>query len=235
MTQFWKSSAFWTAIFTGLLCIFTYLLYQVSRDSTNTAKEQARAVVSFGGFVVGPILNDPKTGEWVGQQFQINWFNNGSLPGKTATFQQDAQQFFGDLPKTYDFPLSGEKSEGTVPPRGQFGTTITIPRSVLEDNWHTKNRLFVYGTTVYKDGFAEDELRVSEFCSEIYQITVGYTTPPQVGPAKTQPAVPPKPPIMGDPGTAILAVSWRSCSHAAHTCYDEDCSDYKEQVKNFGK
>jgi hypothetical protein len=235
MNQFWKSSAFWTAIFTGLLCIFTYLLYEVSKESTETSKEQAKAVVSFGGFAMGPAINDQNG--WMGQQFQINWFNNGLLPGKTATFQQGLNTFYGDLPKTYDFPLEGEKIQGIVPPRGQFSTFINIPKTQLEDAWRGKAKLFVWGTVVYKDGFADDPIRVSEFCSDIQQITVGYTTPQPALPA-TAPSVPQAPtkmPSFGDPNTGIISISWRSCNRGAHSCYDQDCSDYKEQIKNFGQ
>jgi hypothetical protein len=220
------SAAFWTAAFTALLCLFTYLLYDVSKESTNASKEQARAVVSFGGFAIGPVMNGPD-GSWQGQQFQLNWFNNGVLPAKTASFQQNAKPFFDDLPKTYDFPIDSDKIQGIVPPKGQFTSTITIPRGALEDNWHGKARIFVWGTVVYKDGFVDDPIRVSEFCTEIYQVTVGYTVAPQ--PTKENPH--PKPPVMGDPNTAIAALSWRACNRGAHSCYDKDCTDYSEQIK----
>lgn len=225
------SAAFWTAVFTGLLCIFTYLLYDVSKEATNASKEQARAVVSFGGFAVGPVMTG-LDGVWTGQQFQVNWFNNGVLPAKGASFQHNARPFFDDLSKTYDFPLNSDKIQGIVPPKGQFTSNITIPRSALEDNWHGKARIFVWGTAVYKDGFVDDPVRLSEFCTEIYQVTVGYTSaPPQ--PTKENPH--PKPPAIGDPNTGIAGLSWRACNRGAHSCYDEDCADYSEQVKNFVK
>jgi hypothetical protein len=231
--MFWnviKSAAFWTAVFTGFLCLFTYLLYEVSKDATNASKEQARAIVSFGGFAIGPSLTDQATKTWQGQQFQVNWFNNGILPGKGASFQQTSKPFFDDLPKTFDFPLESEKVQGIVPPKGQFGGTITIPRSELEDNWRGKARIFVWGTAVYRDGFSDSPVRVSEFCSEIFQVTASYTALPQVAKGESQ-----KPPVLGDPNTAITGLSWKTCNRGAHNCYDEDCSDYAEQIKNIAK
>ena len=178
--NFWKimrSSAFWTAVFTGLLTIFTALLYNVSKQSTVATKEQARAVVAFGGLSIGPSLTDQNK-NWVSQQFTVNWFNSGIMAAKAATFQQGAKPFLEDLSRTYDFPLEADKTQGVVPPKGQFGTIITLPRAWLEDNWHGKSRIFIWGTAVYKDGFSDDPLRVSEYCTELYNVTVGYTTPP---------------------------------------------------------
>jgi hypothetical protein len=228
--MFWrvmKSPAFWTVVFNGLLCAFTYLLFQVSKESTSASKEQARAIVSFGGFTMGPAMSDKTTGAWVGQQFTVNWFNNGTLPGKGASFQQGSKPFFDDLPNTYDFPLDPDKVQGIVPPRGQFGTNIVIPRNQLEDSWHGKARIFVWGTAAYRDGFSGDPIRVSEFCTEIYQVTVAYVVPPQ--PTKDAPA---KAAVMGDPNTTIAQISWRTCNRGAHSCYDEDCNDYSDQIKN---
>ncbi len=225
------SAAFWTAIFTGLLTVFTGLLYFVTKDSMHASKEQAKAIVTFGGFGIGPALADQSTGTWNAQQFQINWNNSGTLPAKAGVFQQNEEPFYEDLPSGFDFPTGKDKTQGIVAPKGAYTATLTIPRSQLEDNWHGKARIFVWGAATYKDGFSDDPIRVSEFCTEIYQVTVGYVTPPAQ--PKTVKPTPIPPPTIGAPNTAIVGLSWRSCPRGVHSCYDEDCSDYEERKKDI--
>jgi hypothetical protein len=227
------SAAVWTAIFTAFLVVFTYLLYTVNRDYTAAFREQGQAIVSFAGLSIGPALYDINTGTWTGQQFQITWSNSGLLPGKSAVFQQNEEPFFQDLPAGFDFPLGSDKTQGIVPPKGTYSATITIPRNQLEDSWHGKARIFVWGAAVYRDGFSDDPIRVNEFCTEIYQVTVGYTTPPAQ--PKTVKPVPVPPPAIGGPNTSIVGLSWRSCTNGVHSCYDEDCSDYKERAEGISK
>jgi hypothetical protein len=233
LKKLFGSSTLWSLVFTGLLTIFTFLLYLVTKDSLRTSKEQAKAIVTFGGFGIGPAMADTTTGAWSSQQFQITWTNSGTLPGKSAIFQQNEEPFYSDLPSGFDFPVGSDKTQGIVGPKGSYTATLTIPRSQLEDNWHGKARIFVWGAAVYKDGFNDDPVRVSEFCTEIYQVTVGYVTPPAQ--PKTVKPVPTPPPAIGAPNTAIVGMSWRSCPRGVHSCYDEDCSDYNERIKDITK
>jgi hypothetical protein len=173
-------------------------------------------------------MNDTN-GNWMGTEFEVYWSNSGTTVAKAATFQDTAKPFFEDLPKTYDFPLESEKTEGVVSPKGVYGTSLLIPRSQLEDAWRSKSRMFVWGTVVYKDAFEGDPLRVSEFCIEIFHLTVSYITPPI--PVANQPTPAPS---IGAPNTTIATFQLRSCSRGAHTCYDEDCKDYADRIKDMG-
>jgi hypothetical protein len=227
-TLFAQKAAAWTAVFTAVLTAFTYLLYQVSQQANDNSKEQARGFVNFAGLSIGPRFNDPQ-GKWVSQEIAITWANSGSTAAKAAVFKVNAKPFLDDLPTGYDFPLPSEKTEGVVPPKGTYAVNVQIPSSNLIDEWSNKGvRIFVWGSVLYKDIFPNDPERLTEFCTEITHVTAGFTNQPKVIAGQ-----PPASPRLGDPDVAIVQFQFQACTRGAHTCYDEDCKDYSERVKDM--
>jgi hypothetical protein len=232
MNWFWTkffNAAMWTAIFTGVLSVFTYFLYRVSEQSDETAKGQARAFVSFTGFTLGPDFSDQQ-GKWAGKEVEINWTNNGTTPAKLVVIQVNAKPFLEDIPDSYDFPLLSTKTEGAIGQKVIYTNSVTIPSSVWDDAWHGKARLFLWGTALYRDVFPNDPDRLTEFCFEAFNITTGYTVQPTVPKGQPLPT-----PAVGSPGVSIAQFQWRACNRGAHSCYDEDCKDYKDRVADMRK
>jgi hypothetical protein len=227
--HFVRSSAFWTAVFTGLLTVFTYKLYEVSNIATETSRSSERAVLNVQGLTLGAEIRD-SSGNFVAQEMGITWSNTGSTPAKAMVIESNAKPELEDFGEGYDFPLLPDKSEGVIGPKGIYSVSLQIPRSVWEDNWRGKNKLFVYGTAIYRDAFPGDPERLSEFCLEITHVTVGWKSQPTVKPGEAMPSL-----IMGAPNTGIAQFTWQACKRGAHTCYDEDCKDYKERVADMRK
>lgn len=224
---FERHHGLWTAVFTGILTIFTYMLYQVTNATNETSRATQRAFLTFANLGIGAEIHDP-SGQWTGQEIAINWSNSGTTPAKAVVLQHNGKPQFEDLPKSYDFPLLPQKTETAIGPKGLFGVNVLVPRSTLEDAWHNKSRLFVWGNALYKDIFPGDQERLSEFCVEITHLTVGYKNPPTPKKGETIPS-----PVMGNPNASIVTFQWQTCSLGAHNCYDEDCKDYTDRVKDM--
>jgi hypothetical protein len=217
-------AAAWTAVFTGVLTVFTVKMYQVSRLATETTQSAERASLSFNNLGLGARLNDVKQ-NWSGQEISLNWGNTGNTPATDAVMQSNSQPWPTDLPKGFEFPLLPAKITSVVGPKGLYGTIVQVPKDTLVATWHGKSRLFFWGAVVYKDVFPDDPDRLSEFCVEMTHITVGsmqpniQATPPQI----------PTPISIDDLPATIVGAQWQACRE--HNCYDEGCKDYAERVK----
>jgi hypothetical protein len=219
-------SAAWTAIFTGVLTFFTLKMYQVSSITSETARASERAFLSFVGPALGARISDG-SGNWSGQEFSLNWNNSGTTPAKAVVIQNSGEPWPSDLPKGFEFTLRAEKTMAVVGPKGVYGTNITIARDVLVQMWQGKSRLFVWGTAIYKDIFPGDPDRLTEFCAEFTHITIGVAPQTQMLPTKVTPV---KLDIEA-PNAAIVGFEWGACRE--HNCYDQDCKDYSERVKDM--
>jgi len=213
-------AAVWTAVFTGVLSVFTLMLYRVSQSTDETQRTSERAFLNFIGPVDGPKIlgND---GKWTGQEIAINWNNSGNTPARNLTIQTNTMPFMPDIPKEYDFPLATEKKRAVIGPKQNYGTDVVIPQTSLADAWHSKARLFIWGTVIYKDVFPNNPDRLTEFCIELTHLTLG-----QKGQFKV-----PKPSDIDAPDATLVGFQWETCR--AHNCYDEDCKDYKERVEDM--
>jgi hypothetical protein len=246
LTRIWNAvftnkAPMWTAIFTGVLTVCTYLMVSIYTTISDTTKKSERAFVSFAGLGVGPRMRD--TSGWVGDALLVSWNNSGTTPAKNLVLQMNATPWpvGQDLPGSYEFPMTPEKSRGIMSPKGGYQTQRVISNNILYDNWHGKTQLFLWGTMVYSDIFEGDPDRLSEFCVEISQITVSKATPTQsvpVQPPKVVIANPsvgtvpvPKPLDISDADAAIVGLTFQACNQ--HNCYDEECKDYKERIKDM--
>lgn len=214
-------SAMWTAIFTGVLTVFTWKMYEVSKATSETSRASERAFLSFSGPALAARNNDLQTGQWASYQLSLNWTNSGSTPATTAVIQANGQIWPTDLPDGFAFPLLPERTRAVFGPKATYGTSINVPSVDWIQSWHGAGRLFVWGTVVYRDAFPRDPERLSEFCAEIHHIVIGPIQPPAAGAAA--PAL-----TIENPNAQIVGFQWQACRQ--HNCYDNDCRDYTERV-----
>jgi hypothetical protein len=205
-----KSGA-WTAVATVAMCIFSYFLWQVSNESNENNIASQRATLSSNGPNWGKIMSqDGKT--VTGYTIGYAMANSGSLPAKDASGQVNLSigsdrpgdvKDFAKLPQsqTVNF-IVGPKGAIVLP---QVSFSIADAEEVAAGRKH----MFVWGWTVYHDGFSKTPTRLTEFCTDFTQ--VNWTSPDHTSPQ-----------------SVVMALS-PPCEK--HNCYDEDCPDYKTKTE----
>jgi hypothetical protein len=69
----------WTAIFTGIVAVFTYQLVKVTGKVDETTRSTQRAFVNFQSINgVQKMLSDDAQKKWVREQFSAIWVNSGT-------------------------------------------------------------------------------------------------------------------------------------------------------------
>ena len=221
-----NKSAAWTALFTGVLTVFTIKMWQVAATTSEATRTSQRAWMNLRGMSLGPDINNI-TNSSPAKEFIVTWGNTGATVAKQVVFEGNQKPELENLPNGYDFPLDPSvKTESVVSPQGGFDVRFQVPMSELEDNWKGRNKLFFWGDAIYKDVFPKDAVRLSEFCVEVTHMTTAFKTPPIVKKGEPQPY-----PTLGQPNVAIVGFSWQPCSGGIHMCYDEDCKDYADRIK----
>ena len=214
-------AAAWTAACTLALTAFTYLLYRVSNETNQTARITQRAFLVFNGLAEGVDLNgppDPKTKavKRVMKEVYVNWYNAGPTPARGAVGVSNFQLWRSDLPEGFDFH---DMSKLTNPNANRIvvGPHQNSPQPLIVtiENFAAQragtDRMFFWGWVAYEDAFPGDPPRLTEFCSEMIQV-----------------ALPDPKKDITDP-TNHLAWNIQPCH--AHSCYDEDCPDYTDRIK----
>ena len=229
MSWFWNTffnnrAGAWTALFTAVLSVFTWMLYRVADRTDQTGRATERAFVSFSGLGLGVRMNNSDTPpQWVGQQIFINVANSGNTPARTVIIKTNMKDWPEDLPEDYQFPLQG-KTEATVAPKGNYATDVTVPAQALEQNWHGKAHIFIWGSVLYRDIFPDEPDHLTEFCAEMTHVTLGWASNAAkhagVGPINFY-----------DPDAAMVTFQFQGCKQ--HNCYDKDCKDYSDRVKDM--
>jgi hypothetical protein len=241
---FKNKAAVWTALFTGVLSVYTVKLFQVSNRTDDTTRNANRAFLNLQAVNLSNRLvdsldpGDPQA-RWVGQEFAVVWNNTGNTPAKDVVIEKNAQIFRPNLPQAYDFPLLQDKEHAVIGARGDYGIIINVSKEFLSDLWHSKGKLFLWGTVIYKDVFPDDPDRISEFCIQITHPAANITSlqPSQTnstmkGKTVAQEPSTLRPPLDIDaPGAQLVGFQWEQCP--AHNCYDEDCPDYKDRVRDM--
>jgi hypothetical protein len=209
-------SGMWTAIFTGVLTVFTYYLWDVAEKTGEMAVSTQRAFISAGGNLsfMARVVRPEDKGKVSQLQTLITWENSGSTPTKTGltvvSFQPwDKEQ----LPDGFGFPDTGPKNPIVIPPKGTGATGIPVPIGYLQDVRDRKNKLFVWGAIVYEDIFPNTPKRLTEFCFKLFDVS---SSNPDMSDTKTN-------------------IKWSSDACTQHNCYDENCPDYKERVTSILK
>jgi hypothetical protein len=219
-----------TAVFTGVLTVFTGLLYRVNDRMNETTRRTQRAFVSFGGMQGVSKLaakDDPK--RWTGVQVGILWSNGGSTPTRNGLARSNAELWPYELPSDFDFrdipqpiikdtpaddPNHDKPQPLFIAPHGGMGITVSIPVEDL-DEARNKKHIFIWGWTTYDDVFDESPRRLSEYCIEL--VNVAFRSPDG--------RVPDIHAIDND-------VKWDMKSCSVHNCADEDCPDYKARTND---
>lgn len=165
---FARKAGAWTAIFTFVLAIFSYLLWQVSRDANNTATATQAASLSSAGPGMVKIPNaDGKTLK--GYQIVVGWVNNGTTPTKTAVMQSNVSIGHIVPSKDLDFNTLQQSPSLTAVLGPHAGLQMT-PNFVLmedfEDVQQGRKHMFFWGWVTYKDVFS-DTPRLSEYCLDV--------------------------------------------------------------------
>src|SRR5216683_448536 len=212
----WKifdnKAGMWTAIFTGFLVLFTFLLYRVADRQDETARANERAFLSFSGPNLGPRFTS-SSGEWIGYEIGLNWTNSGNTPAKDAVIQANAQVWPTELPMGFSYPDSKDsRVNAVVGPKSAYGTLALVSKNDIISTWQGKSRLFFWGEVAYKDIFPGDPDRLTEFCVELTHLTTNGKE-------------------LSDPSFALIGFQWQACR--THNCYDEDCKNYDARVKEL--
>jgi hypothetical protein len=209
----WYSSAgFWTAVFTGVLCLFTALLWKVSNEANTFNASNQRAMINFGGpYLSKKMAADGKKVD--GWQVYYAWSNSGRNPAKGVEAQfnyslSDRRPTkdlnFGELPTRDTLPLIlGPGTMFQMPP-------VDLSLDDLSSIESRKQHLFFWGWITYDDGNPHSSRRLTEFCTDVTGLT--WTGPSD----HTDPL-------------ANFSIQTPPCE--THNCYDETCADYDQRTK----
>jgi len=206
-----RSSAFWTAVFTAVLTVFTGLLWHVSSQSneSNVAAQQA-SLASQRAFL--SIAFSPRVevvveaGKVTGYKVHEGWANNGTTPTQTAIAQYNVASWPDRPTQGFDFAQlpQAERQEYVLGPKaGWEVTSVPLSFDTLA-SVARGNHIFAWGWVVYRDIFKGTPPRLSEFCFEL-------TNPTWSAADHTNPS-------------ALFSASTPPCQ--THNCYDEYCADY---------
>jgi hypothetical protein len=186
---------------------------RISRESLQSVQ---RALLNFSGISGGVSLTSPDGKSRIGITALLNWNNTGNTPAKRVIGVGNYQTWRGELPDSFDFHdfLKIDKntySQEVVGPHQTLPVQIFVPTDNLRAQRAGSDRLFFYGWIVYGDVFKGSPDRLTEFCSEMIQVSISEASKD-----------------IGDPTNNI---GWNTQPCRLHNCYDEDCEDYSAKVK----
>ncbi|MGB8579807.1 MAG: hypothetical protein WCD47_03235 [Candidatus Sulfotelmatobacter sp.] len=207
---FRDKAAAWTAIFTCVLAIFSYLLWKVS-DSANdvSVATQAASVSSIGPGLQKIANPDGKTLR--GYTVVFTWVNSGNTPTRTAELQSNVYVGTESPTKGLDFNQLPQAriTTAVIAPHAAIQTSPDpISLADLEDVQNGKKHMFFWGWAVYHDQFSP-AARLSEYCFDVEGAT--WTKPDHTD-------------FTGD-----MQIINSPCG--THFCFNEECEDYKTRTK----
>lgn len=203
------NSGAWTAIFTGILVLFTALLWRVNDRATETSVAAQRAFISS----TGPgIIKDVQGPKWKGVKVYYLWGNSGTTPAKDAVSEWN-MSLGSTIPTkglNFDNLPQNERLSFVMGPKSNFQMVpVYLSTEELEMVADGKKRLFFWGWVTYRDIFSATPIHLSEFCTDITSAV--WTTP----------------------NHTALTTDWNTVSPPCpvHNCYDEDCEDYTARIR----
>jgi hypothetical protein len=203
-------AAAWTAIFTCVLAVFSYLLWEVSKEANNTsAATQAASVSSFGPSLVKVTNADGKTLK--GYNIFFTWINNGTTPTRSALMQANVSVGQDRPSKGLDFsslPQSQSLTAVLGPRAGIQMPPAFISTEDVESVQDGKKHMFFWGWAVYHDVFSSTA-RLSEYCFDVQGAT--WTKADH------------------NDATGDLSLATPPCG--VHFCFNEECEDYQSRTK----
>jgi len=207
---FEDKAAVWTAIFTCVLAVFSYLLWDVSKEANNTSTAtQAASVSSVGPFITKVPSDDGK--KLKGYNVVFTWANSGTTPTRAVVMQSNITIGSQVPSKELDFNKLQQSKSLTAVLGPKAGLQTPANYVALEDIEHVvqgKTHMFFWGWAVYKDIFSETP-RLSEYCYDIQGAV--WTKPDHADPATDM--------TLDNPPCGV------------HFCFNEECEDYKARTK----
>ncbi len=213
-TVFRNKAAAWTAIFTAVLAVFSYLLFQANADANKPAIATQRAFVTFNQTYFQPFPTDPKQ-KVTGYRLHMGMANTGTTATQYSTYEMSVaiQDTVPDKDTDFDTLQQSERYEFVFGPKfGYDGLGTYVSLSDIESVAKEKKHMFFWGWVVYRDVFGGTPIRLSEFC-------LNMTDPQWQNPDHS-----------ARPG--IISMTNLPC-HQTHNCYDENCSDYSKRIEGF--
>jgi hypothetical protein len=208
-TFFRDKAAAWTAVFTCVLAVFSYLLWQANTQANETSIATQRAFITFSGpYLEKLVENNVLTG----YRIHIPMLDGGTTAAKVEFEESAAVQdaIPGDQ-TNFDALTQSERSHYVFGPKQTYdpqGAVLTVSDfEAIEKGKHT----FVWGWAVYRDTFPGTETHLSEYC-------LAFSNPKWSKPNHSDP-------------TVDILVTNLPCQ--AHYCYEHDCKDYDERVQGF--
>jgi len=193
----------WTAIFTGFLVVFTFLLCLIAYRADQTSRKSQRAYLSYGSLQMGRKFSDPITHKLTAISLFILWGNSGDTPAKNAHMHYTFKPQKDELPTGYGFPDLGDQKNTrfvlgpkAITASGEFIISTAHLLAVQQGQEH----LYIWGWVTYYDIFDDRKQRVTEFCNDIINVTGDVTDP-----------------------NAVITFTPSLCQE--HNCYDEECKD----------
>ena len=120
------------------------------------------------------------------------------------------------MPTDFTFPDIGtvQMRQGEIPARATGNATIEgIRPEVFVDAEHNRSRIYVWGWITYNDVFKGTPRHLTEFCDEVSNIKITNEDASQAPQASSE-------------------FSWTlSFCLVSHNCYDRQCSDYSDKIK----
>ena len=203
-----KSEGWWTAAstvvlacFTGVLVVFTALLYCVGEKADETAKVSQRAYVNCKKISPGTKLLSPDGKRATKIQYVLECENGGQTPTKSAIMSISSEEA----------PQQTVTSSVVLGARSTILAPGDIPIERIKEVNQGKHIRF-FGWATYHDRFNGTPMRLTEFCLEIARVQ-GTTED------------------LSDPGGNVSFFSTACQDQTHPNCYDEDCADYGERTK----
>jgi hypothetical protein len=216
---FKNKAAAWTAIFTCVLAVFSWLLLEANIDANKTSTATQRAFVTYVTMYLEPVINGGviPTGPHpsvTNYRLHLPMINSGTTPTKYSTYEMAVavQDFAPSEGTDFDALQQAQRYPFVFGPKQTYdGLGDAISVSDIEALRDNKKHAFFWGWIVYRDIFERTPIHLSEFCFNV-------TNPRWSKPNHTDP-------------TAQMLVTTLPCQ--THNCYDEDCKDYSKRIEGF--
>jgi hypothetical protein len=193
-----------------------------------TTEIENRAFINYVNFDARKI-NDTRVSKALFLELTVHWANSGATPTKfaaTRSWIRAINSPVAPLPEGFSFPLRNAEdirlaanpvddvNRFSIGPGGRINTPVNVTLEEVDAARKGKTHLYVWGFTVYSDVFADTPRRLTEFCVEMTQIQSDTVD------------------INDTQGSLRWGVE--ACA-PRHNCYDEDCPDYAERIKQYSK
>jgi hypothetical protein len=199
----------WSCIFTGVLMVFSGLLYEVNNKANETSIATQRAFISFAGPIV---VRDIRGNKLKGVNFYYVMSNSGTTPASETDLEWNMSLGPTIPQKGLDFETlpQNERTASVLGPKANFQfKPVYLSVEDMEAVADGKEHLFFWGWVTYRDIFKGTPERLSEFCIDVTSAT--WTKANHTDPMADLTMVTPPCPV--------------------HYCYDQKCEDYTARTK----